>query len=152
MPKFKKKIPYGISNFKNLILKDYLYIDKTHFIEILEEQVDYAIFLRPRRFGKSLFISTLLYYYDEYYKSSWNDIFSDLYIGKNPTPSKSSYKVLFLEFSGIVTDSEDTIYRDFVYSLKLSLKGFLDQYQYHEKEIESLLLVNNPENLMKVFF
>jgi len=95
-----KKIIYGNSNFKKIkINNDYLYIDKTKYIEKLENiNEDFVIFLRPRRFGKSLFLSTLLYYYDENYAHKFNDIFHDTYIGKNPTPLKSSYRILFFEF------------------------------------------------------
>ena len=108
-----KKIPYGMSNFRNLREEEYLYIDKTHFIEILEENYRFLSFLRPRRFGKSLLISTLPYYYDEYYADIWDNLFKDTYIGKNPTKFKSSYRILFLEFSGISTQSSETIYEDF---------------------------------------
>ncbi len=147
-----KKIPYGISNFKRLIETNSLYIDKTHFIERLENQIDYAIFLRPRRFGKSLFISTLHYYYDESFKDIWNDIFHDTYIGKNPTPLKSSYQVLYLEFSGIVTDNTQTIYQDFTQGIKFALKGFLEQYKYPVNAIDQVLNFDAPENIMKAFF
>jgi hypothetical protein len=100
-----KKIIYGISNYKMAREKDYLYIDKTQYIEKLENiNEKYLIFLRPRRFGKSLFLSTLHYYYDEKSQDEFDAIFSDTYIGKNPTPLKSSYKILFLEFSAINTD------------------------------------------------
>ena len=147
-----KKVPYGISNFKLLKLNNYLYIDKTQFIKTLEDKADYAIFLRPRRFGKSLFLSTLLYYYDEYYADLWDDIFSGLYIGNNPTPLKSAYQVLFFEFSGIVTDTVETAYRDFTFSLKVALDEFLDKYNYSENDINKLSGIIDPENLMKVFF
>lgn len=147
-----KRIPYGISNFKRLIESNSLYIDKTQFIKKLENQTDFAIFLRPRRFGKSLFISTLQYYYDESYKDIWDDIFSDTYIGKNPTSLKSSYQVLYLEFSGIVSDNTETIYRDFTQGIKFSVKGFLEQYKYPQDIIEQVLSFKDPENTMKAFF
>ena len=77
------------------ITDEYLYVDKTQYIEKLEAlNEDFLIFLRPRRFGKSLFLSTLQYYYDENSKSEFDDIFRDTYIGKNPTTSKSSFRIL----------------------------------------------------------
>jgi len=90
---------------------NYLYIDKTQYIERLESLNEkYLIFLRPRRFGKSLFLSTLQYYYDENSKDEFDTLFDDTYIGKNPTPLKSSYRVLFFEFSGINIDGDkDTL-------------------------------------------
>ncbi|NEW60387.1 AAA family ATPase [Sulfurovum sp. bin170] len=94
-----KKIIYGESNFKKIkVDDDYLYIDKTKFIETLESMNEsFFIFLRPRRFGKSLFLSTLQYYYDENSKDEFEAIFADTYIGKSPTALKSSYRILFLE-------------------------------------------------------
>jgi hypothetical protein len=88
--------------------KDYLYIDKTQYIEKLENiNEKYMIFLRPRRFGKSLFLSTLHYYYDEKSQDEFEAIFGDTNIGKNPTPLKSSYRILFFEFSGIEVTAND---------------------------------------------
>ncbi|HHS93116.1 MAG TPA: hypothetical protein ENK82_07200, partial [Campylobacterales bacterium] len=97
-----KKIIYGESNFKKVkITNEYLYIDKTDYIEKLEKSNEsFNIFLRPRRFGKSLFLSTLQYYYDENSASEFEAIFNETYIGKNPTPLKNSFRILFFEFSG----------------------------------------------------
>ena len=147
-----KKIPYGESNFKNIILEDSLYIDKTRFIEALENNHKYPIFLRPRRFGKSLFVSTLWYYYDENYKDLWPDLFGDLYIGQHPTPLKSSYKILFFEFSGIVTDSAEMSYRGFKHKIKTILLSFLDTYKFSISDQDKLSLLDTPEDLMITFF
>ncbi len=147
-----KRIPYGTSNFKQLIETNSLYIDKTRFIEQLEQQVDFAIFLRPRRFGKSLFISTLWYYYDEYHQNNWDSLFSDLYIGKYPTKLKSSYKILFLEFSGIVTDNYESIYQGFNYKIKDALLGFLKKYGYTQEDWQRLSKRDTPESQMSAFF
>jgi hypothetical protein len=60
-----KRIPYGTSNFERLIVENYAYVDKTRFVELLEnEQNPYQFFIRPRKFGKSLFLSLLSNYYD----------------------------------------------------------------------------------------
>ncbi|MCI5159020.1 MAG: AAA family ATPase, partial [Candidatus Electrothrix sp. AUS1_2] len=93
------KIPYGISNFKSMSTEGYLYVDKTSFIETLEEQGKYNILLRPRRFGKSLFVSTLWHYYDVRFKNEFEVLFSGLAVGRNPTLLRNSYQVLFMEFS-----------------------------------------------------
>ncbi|MFW6351774.1 MAG: AAA family ATPase, partial [Bacteroidota bacterium] len=98
----RKKIPYGISNFEALITQNYYYVDKTKHIEILENLSEkYISFFRPRRFGKSLFVSMLGHYYDKVGESKFDELFGDLYIGKNPTPLKNSYYVLKFNFSGI---------------------------------------------------
>ncbi|MDR0515546.1 MAG: AAA family ATPase, partial [Fibromonadaceae bacterium] len=86
-----KKLPYGQSNFADLIERGYAYVDKTRYIELLEnENNGYQFFIRPRRFGKSLWLSIL----ENYYGIGKPDaIFKDLYIGKNPTPEKNKYAV-----------------------------------------------------------
>lgn len=143
-----KKIPYGKSNFRQIILDDALYIDKTKYIELLEESyTHYPIFLRPRRFGKSLFLSTLSYYYDEKYKDESEEMFGNLYIGKNPTANKSSYRILHFDFSGITTKSYESVYSDFTINVKVALEKYLLKYGYDER-----LDMDSPANLMKKFF
>lgn len=148
-----KQIAYGVSNFKKLIKSDALYIDKTKFIEKLElNTIEYPIFLRPRRFGKSLFISTLQYYYDIQYKDEFDTIFKDTYIGKNPTKRKSSYKVLMFSFSGIQINSFEDIYRGFMSEIKEKIISFLQRYNYSNIEIEKISILEDTENLMNRFF
>ena len=78
--KTPKRIPYTISNFKTLITENYYYVDKTKYIEEIEK-IKIPIFLRPRRFGKTLFTETLRYYYDFKYADEFQTIFGNLYIG-----------------------------------------------------------------------
>jgi hypothetical protein len=99
----KTRIPYGISNFAMLREENYLYVDKTKYIEILENLPPYQFLIRPRRFGKSLFLSMLENYYDIHKKGQFMSLFGDLYIGQNPTPDQNNYLVLSLSFSSIVT-------------------------------------------------
>jgi len=149
-----KKIIYGESNFRKIkINNDYLYIDKTKHIESLENlNESFVIFLRPRRFGKSLFLSTLQYYYDENSKDEFEAIFADTYIGKNPTPLKNSYRILFFEFSGINTDSGmETIYEGFKDNLKLSIRRYFVRYGY-EIYIDKIDDIKTPTGLIKYFF
>ena len=148
-----KKIIYGISNYKIAREKDYLYIDKTPFIEKLENiNEKYLIFLRPRRFGKSLFLSTLQYYYDENSAHEFEQIFSDTYIGKNPTPLKSSYRVLFFEISGINIDGGiDVVYSGFRDNVQMAIIRYFKEYGY-EKYVDELKNINSPLGLIKYFF
>ena len=127
-----KKIIYGISNFKMAREDNYLYIDKSKHIESLENLNEkYLIFLRPRRFGKSLFLSTLQYYYDENSAHEFDAIFHDTYIKENPTPLKSSYRILFFEFSGINTDSGmEIIYEGFKDNIKSAISRYFSNYGY----------------------
>jgi hypothetical protein len=150
-----KKIIYGESNFRKIkINNDYFYIDKTQYIENLENlNESFLIFLRPRRFGKSLFLSTLQYYYDENSASEFEQIFSDTYIGKNPTPLKSSYRVLFFEFSGInIDEGIDRIYERFTFKTKIAIATYFQNYNYPEEHSEKLENINSPSSLMEYFF
>lgn len=85
------KIPYGMSNFKAMREEGYLYVDKTMYIEKLERlNSKYIFYIRPRRFGKSLFLSTLKHYYDINAQKDFDKLYGDLYIGKNPTKLKTA--------------------------------------------------------------
>ena len=100
--KIPKKPPYGLSNFELIRTENYVYVDKTRFIEMLEnESSKYHFLIRPRKFGKSLFLSTLRHYYDICYADNFETLFGDLYIGKNPTPKRNSLFVIKFSFSGL---------------------------------------------------
>ena len=99
-----KKLPKGISNYEELIYDGYYYVDKTKYIEELENLFDKRImFLRPRKFGKTLFTSTLENYYDILKKDKFEDLFQNTYIGQNPTSNRNCYHILRFNFSGIDT-------------------------------------------------
>ena len=98
----RKRIPYGMMNFAVIRRDDCYYVDKTHFIPIIENADKFFFFNRPRRFGKSLTVSMLQHYYDIAAKDKFDALFGDLYIGKHPTSDRNSYLVLYLNFSGIV--------------------------------------------------
>jgi hypothetical protein len=104
---YRKRIPYGMQNFEDVIKEDCYYVDKTPFIEDIEDSNMYFFFLRPRRFGKSLTISMLENYYDINKKDKFDDIFGKLYIGENPTPEHNSYLIIHLNFAIIVGDLND---------------------------------------------
>ena len=149
-----KKIIYGNSNFRKIkINNNYFYIDKTHYIEKLESlNEDFVIFLRPRRFGKSLFLSTLQYYYDENSAHEFEAIFHDTYIGQHPTPLKNSYRILFFEFSGINTDGGmETIYEGFKDNIKSAIYRYFTHYGYDISR-DSLNSIKTPTGLIKYFF
>ncbi len=95
------KIPYNISDYKELITEGYYYVDKTKYLRELEKTDKKLIYLRPRRFGKTLFTSMMYYYYDINSKDLFDTLFKNTYVYKNPTPYKNSYYVLRLDFSGI---------------------------------------------------
>jgi len=93
--------PYGISDFKKIILNNYYYCDRTHLIPLIEQSGISILFLRPRRFGKSLILSMLENYYDVAKKDQFDDLFGHLQIGKNPTPLRNRFFILKFDFSCI---------------------------------------------------
>ena len=124
-----KRIPYGISNFEVLRNEDYLYVDKTHYIEILDNYAPYQFFIRPRRFGKSLFISMLENYYDINKKDKFKDLFKDLYIGENPTKNKNKFLVWKISFAGIeVGHGEEELRKSFNTKVILAARKFIGRY------------------------
>ncbi|GIV44363.1 MAG: hypothetical protein KatS3mg035_1486 [Bacteroidia bacterium] len=117
--KNKVFFPYGISNFEKLSVNNYVFVDKTNYIEKLEGlEFNYVSFLRPRRFGKSLWLSILEYYYDINQKHKFEKLFGKYYIGQNPTPLRSSYRILKFDFSGIDTSTKESTKQGFNFSKK----------------------------------
>ncbi|MEM9846476.1 MAG: AAA family ATPase [Bacteroidota bacterium] len=128
------KLPYGLSNFDQIISNNYIYIDRTSYIEALERlNARYLFFLRPRRFGKSLFLSLLEYYYGIHHKDKFEQLFRDLYIGKHPTPDVSQYLILKFDFSQIETDDFQSTRAGFLRNVKHGSLLFMGHYaQYYE--------------------
>ena len=147
-----KKLPYGISNYEELIVDGYYYVDKTKHIELLENLAEKRIiFLRPRKFGKTLFTSTLENYYDIKKADKFDELFKNTYIGKNPTKQKNKYHILKFNFSGIDTTNEETTIKGFKNEIASSIKVFVEKYGMNfivntEDEAEGIL-----DNLVKAF-
>ena len=124
-----KKLPTGVSNYEELIEDGYYYVDKTMYIEKLENFSNKRImFLRPRKFGKTLFTSTLENYYDILKKDKFDKLFGNTYIGEHPTPNKNRYYILKFNFSGIDTTTEETTIDGFKEKVKLGIQKFINSY------------------------
>jgi len=151
MSKKIKEIPYGISNFEELILDENYFIDKTRFISTLESY-KYVFFIRPRRFGKSLFLSMLQSYYDIAKKDKFALLFKDTDIGKNPTEGRNSYLVMRLDFSAV--DSRmDKVESSFETYCSTKIHFFVQKYQeyfsdYDVKQIASYTASNDKLNYL----
>lgn len=104
---YRKRIPYGMQNFEDVIREDCYFVDKTPFIEDVEGAHKYFFFIRPRRFGKSLTLSMLENYYDINKKDRFESLFGKLYIGHNPTPEHNTYLIIHLNFSIVVGDLDN---------------------------------------------
>ncbi|MFD0715417.1 AAA family ATPase [Paenibacillus sp. GCM10027626] len=122
------KLPYGISNFKTIRQEKYLYVDKTKFIEPLENAGKYVFFIRPRRFGKSLFLSMLQHYYDAGASEEFQELFGDLYVGQHPTPLRNQYLILKLNFSALNTNTALEFEQSFKRRLAQGIQAFVQQY------------------------
>ena len=124
-----KKLPYGISNYEKLVEDGYYYIDKTMYIEKLENLAEKRImFLRPRKFGKTLFTSVLENYYDLKKADKFEKLYGDTYIGKNPTKLKNTYHILRFNFSGIDTTNAETTINGFKEKVSIAIEGFVAKY------------------------
>lgn len=95
------KFPYGLADFASIRREGYFYQDRTHYIRIVEERGKQLVFLRPRRFGKSLWLSILAYYYDVALADEFALLFGDLAIGQEPTPLHNQHFILRWDFSKI---------------------------------------------------
>ena len=93
------KIPYGIADFKRIRTEGWYYVDKTEYLAKLEERDSFVFFVRPRRFGKSLFVDMLRLYYDRNEKANFEKLFGGLWLGEHPTANRNRYLVLALDFS-----------------------------------------------------
>ena len=122
------QIPYGISDFKRVRAEGYYYIDKTGYIPALEQAGSFLFFVRPRRFGKSLFINMLRCYYDLSEKENFEKLFGGLAIAENPTVNKNRYQVLDLDFSTVNICEGETLKERFDNYMKVRSQLFLMQY------------------------
>jgi hypothetical protein len=126
-----KRLPYGNTNFESIRTENYVYIDKTRYIELLENEGNKNLFFtRPRKFGKSLFFSMLSYYYDFNQANKFEQLFGDLYIGQHPTPRKNSYLVLEFDFSGLDTSNEADFKVSFSQKIQDVVYIFLNRYKH----------------------
>jgi Predicted AAA-ATPase len=149
------RIPYGISNFKSMIEDAYFYQDRTMFIRKLEENASpFLFFLRPRRFGKSLFVSMLHHYYGLEYKEKFAALFGKLAVGKKPTKLANGYLVLSLEFSRINTDTPKHTYEGFLTNVKSAVESFLFQYNayFTDAQREEILSKTLPNEVINSLF
>ena len=145
------KLPYGVSNFIKLVEEGYYFVDRTPFIAQLEQMNEpYLFFLRPRRFGKSLFVSMLQCYYGLEYAEHFANLFGKYAIGQKPTPLANRYLVLKLDFSRINTQTSESTYQGFLNNVKFGIKDFLTVYHFcFAPEDEGYILAgDSPTDLL----
>ena len=152
-----KKIPYTLSNFGMIRAENYVYVDKTRFIEQIEnENSKYHFLIRPRKFGKSLFLSTLRHYYDICYADKFDMLFGDLYIGQHPTLKRNSLFLMKFSFMGLDTSSVEAFKVSFTEAIRSSIEIFLTEHRLiipdHEEKIKELRMLDNVRTYIEYAF
>ena len=122
-----KQIPYGLTDFERIITSNYYYVDKTRYIAEVERGASFFFLIRPRRFGKSLFLNVMRWYYDINRRDRFQELFGDLYIGSHPTPEQGKYLILDFNFAGVNPDP-DQLLRSFNSHCAARFDFFARQY------------------------
>ncbi len=157
-----KKVPYGNAGFKSLRSDDYAYIDKTQFIETLERSGSrFPFIVRPRRFGKTLFVETLKAYYDKVEAKNFEKNFSGTYIGSHPTALANQFYVLKFTFAGLQSSKAE---EEFQISVRNALVRFFNVYPHPRQNeilakdfpsagalIESFFAILGPDYQQKLY-
>ncbi len=138
------KFPYGIADFYAMMTEDYLYIDRTDRIRLLENAGKTLLFLRPRRFGKSLLLSTLENYYDVARANEFERLFGHLAIGKDPTPYHNQYFILRWDFSAVATRGDDEAFQHALYN---HINGCIEEFQARYQDMLDYAITISPDAL-----
>ena len=146
------QIPYGIFDFKRIRTEGYCYIDKTGYIPALEQSGSFLFFVRPRRFGKSLFINMLRCYYDLAEKDNFERLFGGLAIAEKPTRNVNRYQVLYMDFSEVNRGGGTTLEERFENYVGDCLDAFVRRYEalYDAEFRKSFYLANSASKFTKV--
>ena len=121
------QIPYGVSDFRRIRNEGYYYVDKTEYLAQMEARDSFVFFVRPRRFGKSLFLSMMECYYDLNAKKDFKRLFGDLWLGKHPTENANRFMTLKLDFSK-VGGTDETLQKSFEEHIGKQLDDMVSRY------------------------
>jgi hypothetical protein len=125
-----KQIPYGLANYELLVKQNCYYVDKTMYLEMIENAGNYLFFIRPRRFGKSLFLSVMQAYYDTYYKERFEELFNERVIYTQPTGERGAYLVLTFNFS-VIDPLLENVETSFLNHIRGTALSFIRKYSGH---------------------
>ncbi len=147
------KLPYGISHFPTLVQDGYYYVDKTPYLAQMEAAPEkYVFFLRPRRFGKSLFVSLLEHYYGQQHRDRFAALFGAYHVGQHPTPLANRYQMLKFDFSRIDTATSESTFRGFFSNVKSGVRMFAHTYGFSPEETQQVLEAESPDDMLKILF
>lgn len=146
-----KRLPYGISDFKRIKRDDLYYVDKTMYLPLLEDENSYLLMIRPRRFGKSLFLSMVEAYYDVNMKDRFQELFSGLWVGSHPTPLANKFQVMRFDFSKAGGDL-DHLEEKFNRYCCSQLDAFIYKYKdfYEDWVVKAVLATNRAEDKLNI--
>ena len=149
------KLPYGQANFATIRTEGYYYVDKTRYLEVLEGLPErHVVILRSRRFGKTLFVNMLGYYYDQLCAGQFETLFDGTYIHAHPTPKRNAYMLLTFNFSGINTETLENANEGFAFNVRSELDVFLGRYQQHfsRADYDFVMAGQKPNDLLTGLF
>ena len=140
-----KGIPYGVARFEDIRRDNLYYIDKTMYLPLLEETSNYLFLIRPRRFGKSVFVSMMQAYYDIDKADRFDDLFGGLWIQQHPTPLKNAFQIIYFDFSIIgIGFTEEDLERNFNKYCCQVLDLFAETYaQFYDDGFEEKIKAEN---------
>lgn len=148
-----KRIPYGVADYRRIRTDHAYYVDKTHFIPLIEAAPYYLFCIRPRRFGKTLWLSLLRHYYDINLKDEFEMLFGGTYIGAQPTVERNSYLILFLNFALVNPDLRH-VHASFEENSATEIESFLRRYAafFSADERQSILAHTKTEDRLRQLF
>ena len=146
-----KGLPYGVANFEEVRSENRYYIDKTMYLPLLEEASNYLFLIRPRRFGKSVFVSMMQAYYDIAKADRFDTLFNGLWIQEHPTPLKNAFQMIYFDFS-LVSAQTDRLEDSFNDYCGIVMDSFIKRYQaYYDKDtVDKVLASKDAANKMKL--
>ena len=146
-----KGIPYGVASFEDVRSKNRYYVDKTMYLPLLEEASDFLFLIRPRRFGKSVFVSMMQAYYDIAKADRFDMLFDGLWIKEHPTPLKNAFQVIYFDFSlaGAGMERLEYTFNDYCCA---ELDSFIKQYKdfYDEATFEKVLAERDAASKLRL--
>lgn len=147
-----KRIPYGVAKFEEVRIENFYYVDKTMYLPLMEDVGKYLFLIRPRRFGKSVFVSMLRAYYDIAAADRFDRLFGGLWVHEHPTPLRNSFQVIYFDFSLIGTGKGmEDLERNFNSYCGITLDTFAETYaKYYDEtfvsEVKSMVTARDKLN------
>ena len=146
-----KNIPYGVANFEQLRNENLYYVDKTMYLPLLENMSNYLFLIRPRRFGKSVFVSMMQAYYDIAKADRFDTLFDGLWIKEHPTPLKNAFQMIYFDFS-IISARQGKLENSFNDYCGIVMDSFIKRYQqyYDVSTVDKILASNDVAFKLKL--